>query len=66
MRIKMSFQVLTKSQMNEKNLIKPLNDFFKTKDGKPFCFGRLGEYQNENKCSDCKYKKECFKIYDEK
>ena len=56
----MAIQMLSKNQMKEKKLIKPLNDFFKTKDGKPFCFGKLGKYQNENKCSDCKYKKECF------
>lgn len=62
----MSFQLLTKSQMNEKKLIKPLDSFFKTKDGKPFCFGEFGDYQNTKKCSDCKLKKECFKKYEEK
>ena len=60
----MSFQVLTKSQMNEKKLIRPLDSFFKTSDGKPFCFGDLGNYQNEKKCSDCKFKKECYTKYE--
>ena len=62
----MIFHVLTKKQMIEKKNTKRLDTFFKTKEGKPFCFGKLGDYQNEKKCSDCKYKKECFKIYDEK
>ena len=43
----MAIQMLSNSQRKEKKLIKPLSDFFKTKDGKPFCFGEFGEYQND-------------------
>ena len=62
----MSFQVLTKEQINEKKNTKPLDTYFKTSDGKPFCFGEFGDYQNVKKCSDCKFKKDCYKIYNEK
>lgn len=61
----MTFQVLTKSQMNEKKLIKPLDSFFKDKEGRPLCYGEFGKYQNTKNCSDCKYKKECYKKYEE-
>ena len=61
----MTFQLLTKSQIKEKKITLPIDSFFKTKDGKPICFGEFGEYQNKKKCSDCKYKKECYKKYEE-
>ena len=60
----MNVKFMSKKERLSVRNTKSLNSFFKTQDGKPFCFGKLGEYQNENKCSDCKYKRECFKIYD--
>jgi len=43
-----------------------LSDFkFKSKDGKPFCFGRFGEFHMKKACSDCKFKKECYDKYEE-
>ena len=56
----MVIKMLSKSQRNEKKLIKPLSDFFKTKNGKPFCFGEFGGYHTKKPCSDCKYKKGCY------
>ena len=59
----MSIKFLTKQQMDEKRSVKPLTEFFKTSDGKPFCFGKLGEYQNIKSCSNCKFKKSCCEKY---
>lgn len=61
----MAFQVLSKKQMDEKKNTKSLDTFFKNPDGKPFCFGEFGIYHIKKACSDCKYKKECYKKYDE-
>ena len=60
----MAFQVLTKKQMDEKKNTKSLDSFFKTKDGKPLCFGEFGNYHTKKNCSDCKYKKECYDEFD--
>jgi len=62
----MTFQQLTKSQKKEQKIIKPLDSFFKTKDEKPFCFGFFGDYHIIKSCSDCKYKRECYKVWNEK
>jgi len=59
----MSIKFLTKKQMDEKRSVKPLIEFFKTSDGKPFCFGKLGEYQNIKPCSNCEFKKSCCEKY---
>ena len=61
----MTFQILTKNQMNEKKITLPLSGFIKNSDGKPFCFGEFGKYQGKKNCSDCKYKKECLKKWNE-
>ena len=62
----MGIQMLSKSQMNEKKIVKPLDSFFKTENGEPFCFGEFGTYHIKRACSDCKFKKECYKKYEEK
>lgn len=64
--IKMTFKILTKKQMDEKKDTRLLDEFFKTKNGEPFCFGKFGEYHIKKACSDCKFKKECYKKYEEK
>lgn len=62
----MSFHILTKNQMDEKKNTKPLEAFFKNPDGKPYCFGEFGDYQDKKSCADCKFKKDCYKIYEGK
>lgn len=64
--IKMTIKFLTKKEKIAVKNTKSLNSFFKTEKGEPFCFGEFGTYHTKKSCSDCKFKKECYKKYEEK